>query len=323
MKSASDNEVFSYFGMNFDVDLAERLIQQSPHESRVAPRAFLESFVSVDEDEPDENGVTHIDITKHHINKDHLQNVDITKPGIVAQITFKAEKGRPEQHASTLIDGNHRAVRAIKEDKEFRVYILTPEESWEVMAEATYPALLKHYVNPTKKKPTTKLKLKREAAGIKYYHGSSTPLRQGTVLTPGKGVGLQNHPILQAHEMEVDKLRPRDCISRQRCIYMCASPEDVKRSGGSGAYIYEVAPIGQVDKSDQAWYGVSDDLSNPDSFDAIANYWEGVPYPNSNESLWEYRAKSAKVVGLVKAGGFRYRGRKEPPGVPITRKGAQ
>jgi hypothetical protein len=139
-------------------------------------------------------------------------------------------------------------------------------------------------------------------AKTRYYHGSNKPLKPGTVLTPGKGGGFQtlSHPAFQAHEQAMEDVRPKNRISRQNCIYMCGSPDDVARAGGGSQYIYEVTPKGQVDKSDQAWFGSSDDLSNPESFDAINNYWSGAPYPDSRESLWEYRTRSAVVGGRVK-----------------------
>ena len=215
LKNASGGEVFEYFGMRFDVDLAEQLIKQSPHESRVAPRAFLESFVNTAEEEPDESGVTHIDITKHHINKEHLPEVDITQPGIVAQMTFKAEKGRPEQHFSMLIDGNHRAVKALKENKEFRVYVLTPEESWKVMAKLTYPPLLKHYINPTKKKKAAQL----------LFHGSQKKFPVGFVLLPqSDGYAVSEDEDIANTERILEAHRPATSLPRSKSVFMVGNP---------------------------------------------------------------------------------------------------
>jgi len=159
-KNAEGNEIFEFFGLRFDVDLAERIIQSAPREARVAPRAFLKSFVDAGEDEPDENGVMHIDITKHYVNKEHMKTVDITKPGIVAVAINKADPKRNlgEKPFSILIDGNHRAARALQENKEFKVYVLTPEESWKALEKVTYQGLLKHYVNPTKKPAKPRVK---------------------------------------------------------------------------------------------------------------------------------------------------------------------
>jgi hypothetical protein len=50
-----------------------------------------------------------------------------------------------------LIDGNHRAKKALILGKDFSVYVLTPEESWKTMEKSTSPTLLKMYINPTTK----------------------------------------------------------------------------------------------------------------------------------------------------------------------------
>ena len=145
------------------------------------------------------------------------------------------------------------------------------------------------------------------AARVRYYHGSTKPLRIGTVLMPGKGGGLQSAPIMKTHEGLFEQAKPSDKISRMKCVFMCDSPQDVLRAGG-GAYVYEVQPLGQVDKSDQAWYGIAGwpetgmqhSLQDPDTFDVVMNYWQGVPYPDPREHLWEYRTLAAKVLRQVK-----------------------
>jgi hypothetical protein len=134
-----------------------------------------------------------------------------------------------------------------------------------------------------------------------YYHGSAKPLKKGTVLKPGMGMGLQSYGFMASIEQAFERKRPAGVVPRISCVFMCDNPEGVRRSGGSSQYIYEVQPIGRVDKSDQAWYG-SYNLPSVGPERAINNYWQGTQYPNPAESLWEYRAKSAKVVRLVSQG---------------------
>ena len=122
--------------------------------------------------------------------------------------------------------------------------------------------------------------IEKQATGItRYYHGSDKPLRPGTVLVPEKGVGMHKNIMFDKLEKTFERYRPTNCISRQSCIYMCKSPQDVKRAGGGQRYVYEVKPVGRVDESDQAWWGMStvEDFNEPD-VDCIKKYWDGVRY---------------------------------------------
>ena len=140
-----------------------------------------------------------------------------------------------------------------------------------------------------------------------YFHGSTQPLRPGTVLQPGKGMGLQNDPAVGEYESYMEQAKPDNKISRQQCVFMCSRLQDIQRAGGGTHYIYEVQPLGQVDMSDQAWYGYLSFLRHPvtsqyneEAFEIAMNYWEGIPYPDKAESLWEYRTPKAKVLRRVK-----------------------
>jgi len=67
----------------------------------------------------------------------------------------------------------------LRENAEFKVYVLTPEESWECMAEVTYPGLLKHYVNPTK---TPKKKAPKVGKQNAYYTPAEVSRNAGVPL---------------------------------------------------------------------------------------------------------------------------------------------
>jgi hypothetical protein len=45
------DEVFRYVGLGFDIHKAEQIIAASPHDTQVAPKAFLEAFVGTQEDD--------------------------------------------------------------------------------------------------------------------------------------------------------------------------------------------------------------------------------------------------------------------------------
>ena len=142
------------------------------------------------------------------------------------------------------------------------------------------------------------------AAARRYFHGSSRAFQPGAILGPGN---LQSWGFSQEHEQIFEQARPSDKVPRIKCVFMCSRIQDVNQAGG-GSLIYEVQPLGQVDVSDQAWYGMVGapetgmgyTLKDPDTFDMVMNYWEGVPYPDKSESLWEYRTPSAKVLRRVK-----------------------
>lgn len=168
-KKAWEDEHFQYGMLTFDITKAEQLIAANPHEAHVAPRNFLESFVGkteVGESMEPASGFQSFDMLEHHVDKKHMQTVDEKKPGIVAIITYKPDKAHPEAKSyHILIDGAHRAKKSLILGVEFKVYVLTLEESWEVMAAATSPQILKGYVNPTQK-PTKPRAKKPKAAAL-------------------------------------------------------------------------------------------------------------------------------------------------------------
>ena len=162
LKRAWEGERFSYFGLTFDVEKAQQIVESNPHEKRVAPKNFLESFVGKTEvgESMEEEEFGSSSLLNSNVNKKHMKTVDHQKPGIVASFTFKPNKQYPESKPTyILIDGNHRAKKSMILGEPFEVYILTPEESWECMASQTPPFLLKNYINPTKK-PAKARKLK-------------------------------------------------------------------------------------------------------------------------------------------------------------------
>jgi hypothetical protein len=128
-KSKQANEYYTFFGMTFDVDKAIAMVKAKPHDVVTPSKEFIDSrLVQTD--------------------PKHVDEVDTSIPGIIAQITFG-----DGTRFTPLIDGNHRAEKCVKEGKPFQAYILTPEESWDVMTCCT-PAFMWQrgkVVNPRKK----------------------------------------------------------------------------------------------------------------------------------------------------------------------------
>lgn len=135
---------------------------------------------------------------------------------------------------------------------------------------------------------------------LRLYHGSMKEFPNGFVLF-SQNDGYVSH--LRDIEVEFDKYRPRHILSRFNSMFMVDNPELIDSAGGHDDYIYLVEPIGPVFKSDLAWYTEFDAFWYEGGQDIPAeviasNYWNGVPYINSEHSLWEYRAQSAKIIRM-------------------------
>jgi RNA:NAD 2'-phosphotransferase (TPT1/KptA family)/8-oxo-dGTP pyrophosphatase MutT (NUDIX family)/ribosomal protein L32 len=149
-------------------------------------------------------------------------------------------------------------------------------------------------------KPTTFRKFK--GATIKLYHGSRVKFKPGDILTPQPS-GYVNAPDVAIIEGVMEKSRPEGALPRKDSVYMVARPDDVDRAGGYDDYIYEVQPVGKVERGDLGWYG---DVSvygehqpdDPEVIQAAKNYWAGEPHDKFR--LWEYRAPKVKIVRLVR-----------------------
>ena len=108
-------EVFWYMGLyEFDVDLAKELVQDGREPVEL-----------------DDDSVQH-SVRGGEINKSHISKVDVTKPGIIAHVRYETDSGHVFR-GHVLIDGNHRAARCMREKRPFQVYVLTPEESEQVL----------------------------------------------------------------------------------------------------------------------------------------------------------------------------------------------
>ena len=132
-----------------------------------------------------------------------------------------------------------------------------------------------------------------------FYHGSPLHFPIGFILKP-QNTGY----VHDEKEIEdiVERYRPPDKISRFQAVFMVDNPELIDYAGGYEDFMYIVEPIGQIDKSDLSWYtdvSVYLDASPEEQKEWSFNYWNGVPYKNPANSLWEYRAREAEVVKLL------------------------
>jgi hypothetical protein len=142
------------------------------------------------------------------------------------------------------------------------------------------------------------------------YHGSRRRFPKGFVLLP-QSKGYVSWDEVRVHEQFIERYRPRDCLSRGQSVFMVADPRLAETAGGYEDYVYEVRPVGKVERNDLNWYEVLNvldnysieeqeqiDLNDPEWIAAAKNYWKGVPHPG--RSMWEYRSPSAVIIRRVK-----------------------
>ena len=138
------------------------------------------------------------------------------------------------------------------------------------------------------------------------YHGSRKQFPDGFVLTPQNdgyvsGGGDEFSAGILETERFLEGLRPADKLARHGSVFLVDNPDDIDFAGGYTDYIYKVQPIGEVQRSDMAWYSDLDvhfhDIQSRTQ--CAKNYWAGVPYTNAPNSLWEYRTASARIISEV------------------------
>jgi len=138
--------------------------------------------------------------------------------------------------------------------------------------------------------------------GFALYHGSQAELPVGTILRPqSTGYATDTDEMVQQTERIVERYRPRNCIPRFQAVFMVANPDEIVSAGGYEDFIYQVEPVGKIERSDLAWYSQVglyfwDDENDPEARQYAKAYWAGTPFKNPANSLWEYRARSAKIL---------------------------
>lgn len=112
-------ETFGYFGgmYLFDVDMARELVADGRQPVELEPEDVAFS----------------VDNSRIHLQ--HLAHVDLKYPGIIAHYWYTTPDGE-ELVGHVLIDGHHRAARALQEGVPFWVYLLTADESRQILLQA-------------------------------------------------------------------------------------------------------------------------------------------------------------------------------------------
>jgi hypothetical protein len=138
-------------------------------------------------------------------------------------------------------------------------------------------------------------------AQSQFFHGSYQKLPNGTILVPRKSEYEKiwgNNPFY----FKLELYRPSNKLASKNSVFMCDNVNDIDLAGGATNYIYNVKPIGNIEKHDVNWASeidiALDDERGEEEIKKIAyNYWEGIPH--FNESVWEYVAPSAEIIKLV------------------------
>lgn len=135
---------------------------------------------------------------------------------------------------------------------------------------------------------------------MRFYHGSGKKLKEGDVLT-GRGDDYEASWSSTDFYEILERERPEEMTAHKEAVFMVGHPDDVDLAGGSTEWCAEMIPEGVVSRHDLNWSSeISLLLSEGKAKDsqevreAAEKYWRGEPHPN--EQVWEYLARSAKVV---------------------------
>lgn len=171
--------------------------------------------------------------------------------------------------------------------------------------------------------PVIESRLARPNRRNPYYHGSKTPLKIGTIIRP-KADGYVQQQYADGSEdnwveRAIEKGRPKDKLSRLKSVFMLKLdeselqrpdlPDTFDQVGGYGEHIYEVEPLGRVERSDMKNYTMAaypelffdKDLKRYRAM-AVEEYWSG----DDADGVFEYRTPAARVVRRV--GGSKGKG---------------
>jgi hypothetical protein len=98
----------------FDVDVARALAADGREPVEVDPDSLRAS------------------VRLSKVYKQHIDHVDLSCPGIIAFVWFTTDDGETFR-GHLLIDGNHRAARCLRDDRAFFAYVLTEDESRQIL----------------------------------------------------------------------------------------------------------------------------------------------------------------------------------------------
>lgn len=110
-------ETFWYFHelYVFDVDKANELTADGREPVEVAEESVRMSLAE-----------------RAKLTPEHIARVDPARPGIIAHVHYRTDEGEVFK-GHVLIDGNHRAARCLELDRPFFAYLLSEEESRDIL----------------------------------------------------------------------------------------------------------------------------------------------------------------------------------------------
>lgn len=132
---------------------------------------------------------------------------------------------------------------------------------------------------------------------MKYLHASLEELDVGTILKPRDD--YKNHWGDTDFYLSLEKYRPPNMKPHHKSVFMCTSIDDLDNCM-EGIYLFEVKPLGIIQKHDMNWSTeisclAGDGADETKIKQAAQNYWNGVPH-SSSEPLWEYLTSSAEIL---------------------------
>lgn len=144
------------------------------------------------------------------------------------------------------------------------------------------------------------MKILKIAQSNKFYHGSFDLLPIDTILVPQSDYEKRwgTNPFYT----ELEQYRPSNKLASRELVFMCESIDDVGLAGGAETYIYEVLPLGKIEKHDVNWASEMDlaldaNKTESEKMKIAHNYWNGIPH--FNENVWEYVTTSARIIQIV------------------------
>lgn len=138
---------------------------------------------------------------------------------------------------------------------------------------------------------------------MRFFHASRDEFETGAVIR-GRNVPSG----FPEREEWLERSRPDGCLPRTQSIFMGVTPAEVKLWG---PIIYEVEPIGDIERNDISCFEALVDLEYQDEWEvdeerypeggdavaermekAVRDYWHGV----ERNGFWEYRAPAVRFL---------------------------
>jgi hypothetical protein len=111
-----EDEIFEFLGNAyvFNINLAKELVLDGREPVEVEEESVRYS------------------VETSNLVEEHIAHVDPDRPGIIAHVSYTKSDGEIIR-GHVLVDGNHRAARCMQLGRPFFAYILTPEESEQIL----------------------------------------------------------------------------------------------------------------------------------------------------------------------------------------------